>query len=88
MASYNVILKPSVEKDLRPLSPSVLKRVLKCIEALADDPFPHGSLKLAGAEQLYRIRVGEYRIVYTVAGGSRQVIVYYVRHRRDVYRSL
>ena len=77
MASYNVILKPSV-----------LKRVFRRIEALANDPFPHGSLKLAGSEQLYRVRVGEYRIVYTVAGGARQVIVYYVRHRRDGYRSL
>ena len=88
MASYNVILQPSVEKDLRALPTSVRKRVFKRIEALADGPFPHGSLKLAGAEQLYRIRVGEYRIVYAVAGGSRHVTVYYVRHRRDVYRSL
>jgi len=88
MASYKVILKPSVEKDLRSLPPAILKRVFKRIEALEDDPRPHGSLKLAGAEQLYRIRVGEYRIVYTVDSDSRQVIVYYVRHRRDVYRSL
>lgn len=88
MASCNVILKPSVEKDLRALPTSVRKRVLKRIEALADDPLPHGSLKVAGSEQLYRIRVGEYRVVYTVAAGARQVIVYYVRHRRDVYRSL
>jgi mRNA interferase RelE/StbE len=88
MASYNVILKPSVEKDLRSLPSPVLKRVFKRIQALADDPFPRGLLKLAGAEQLYRVRVGEYRIVYTVDSDSRQVIVYYVRHRRDVYRSL
>ncbi len=88
MASYKVILKPSVEKDLRSLPPVVLKRVFKRIQTLEDDPRPHGSLKLAGAEQLYRMRAGEYRIVYSVDDDSRQVIVYYVRHRRDVYRSL
>jgi mRNA interferase RelE/StbE len=88
MASYKVILKPSVEKDLRSLPQSALKRVFKRIEALGDDPCPRGSLKLAGAEQLYRIRVGDYRIVYTVDKDSRQVVVYYVRHRRDVYRQL
>ena len=88
MASYRVILKPSVEKDLRSLPLSVVKRIFGHVEALEDDPFPRGSLKLAGAEQLYRIRVGDYRIVYAVDRSSRQVIVYYVRHRRDVYRDL
>jgi mRNA interferase RelE/StbE len=88
MASYKVTLKPSVEKDLRSLPPSALRRAFKRIEALENDPCPRGSLKLAGAEQLYRIRVGDYRIVYTVDKDSRQVVVYYVRHRRDVYRQL
>ena len=88
MASYKVILKPSVEKDLRSLPSSVLKRVFQRIEALEDNPRPRGSLKLAGAEQLYRIRIGDYRIVYTVDESSAQVVVYYVRHRRDVYRQL
>jgi mRNA interferase RelE/StbE len=88
MASYKVILKPSVEKDLRVLPALTRKRVFQRIEALEDNPCPRGSLKLAGAEQLYRLRVGDYRIVYTVDRGSRHVIVYYVRHRRDVYRQL
>ena len=88
MASYSIILKPSVEKDLRSLPAAVLKRVFRRIEALARDPRPHGSLKLAGAEQLYRVRVGDYRIVYIVDKDSQPVIVFYVRHRRDVYRQL
>ena len=88
MASYKVILKPSVEKDLRSLPSSVLKRVFQRIEALEDNPRPRGSLKLAGAEQLYRIRLGGYRIVYNVDESPAQVVVYYVRHRRDVYRQL
>jgi mRNA interferase RelE/StbE len=88
MASYRVILKPSVEKDLRSLPQSVVVRVFKQVETLQDNPLPRGSRKLSGAEELYRIRVGDYRIIYAIDKGGRQVIVYYVRHRRDVYRQL
>lgn len=88
MASYNIIFKPSIEKDLRPLPKSVIARLLKQIEALRDDPLPGGSVKLAGAEQLYRIRVGDYRVVYGIDKEAKQVTIHYVRHRRDVYRKL
>jgi mRNA interferase RelE/StbE len=88
MASYKVILKPSVEKDLRSLPREVVKRVFRRIEMLKDDPLPRQSLKLSGAEQLYRIRVGEYRIVFGVDKEHLQVTIHHVRHRRDVYRQL
>jgi mRNA interferase RelE/StbE len=88
MASYNIVFKPSVEKDLRSLPASVAQRAFERVAALQNDPFPRGSLKLAGAEQLYRIRVSDYRIIYSVDKNSRQVMIYYVRHRRDVYRQL
>jgi len=88
MASYKVILKPSVEKDLRSLPREVVKRVFRRIEMLKDDPLPRQSLKLSGAEQLYRIRVGEYRIVIGVDKEHLQVTIHHVRHRRDVYRQL
>ena len=88
MASYKIVLKPSIEKDLRSLPPSVVERVFRRIEALRDDPRPRHSLKLAGAEELHRIRVGEYRVIYGVQKESRQIIVYYVRHRREIYRLL
>ena len=55
------------------------------IEALADDPTPGHSVKLAGAEALYRIRVGDYRVIYGVDHPSKQVIIHYVRHRKDAY---
>jgi mRNA interferase RelE/StbE len=63
MASYKITFKPSVEKDLRALPKSVIARVLDHIQALVDDPLPRQSIKLAGAENLYRIRVSDYRIV-------------------------
>jgi len=59
MASYKVVFKPSVEKDLRSLPKSVTARVFKQVEALKDEPFPRQSIKLAGAEQLCRIRRGD-----------------------------
>ena len=88
MASYNVIFKPSVEKDLRSLPRAVAGRIFKRIEALGENPLPRQSLKLGGAEQLYRIRAGDHRVIYGVDKDNRQVIVYYVRHRRDAYRRL
>jgi len=88
MASYKVILKPSVEKDLRSLPQTLVVRIFGHIEALQENPFPRGMRKLSAAEELYRVRVGDYRIVYAVDKHDRRVIVYYVRHRRDVYRHL
>lgn len=88
MASYRIIFKPSVEKDLRTVPKQVAARVFQRIKDLADDPLPRQSLKLAGAEHLYRIRVGDYRIIYSVDQPAKQVIVQYVRHRRDAYRDM
>jgi len=87
MAFYNVILKPSLQKDFRPLPKSVVERVMKRIEKLKDEPFPHGVEKLEGTERLYRIRVGDYRIIYEVDTQAREITVHYVRHRREVYRA-
>ena len=56
------------------------------VELLAEEPFPHGSEKLAGADHTYRIRVGDYRVVYEVFVPSEIVEIQRVRHRKDVYR--
>jgi len=66
VASYNVRFKPSVEKDILRLPKYVVPRVWDRIDNLKSDPFPHQAIKLSGAERLYRIRVGEYRLVYEV----------------------
>ena len=88
MDSYSINFKPSVEKDLRPLSKTLVSRVMKRIERLRTDPFPRQAIKLSGTERLYRIRVGDYRIVYEVDTQAREVTIHYVRHRREVYRAL
>jgi len=88
MTFYNISFKPSVEKDLRPLPKSAVARVIEQIESLKTDPFPRQAIELSGAERLYRIRVGNYRIVYEVDIRIKQVMIHYVRHRREAYRSL
>lgn len=88
MDSYNVNFKPSVEKDLRSLSRTLVSRVMERIERLKTDPFPRQAIKLSGTERLYRVRVGDYRIVYEVDIQAEQITIHYVRHRREVYRAL
>jgi len=88
MASYKVIPKPSVEKDLRSLPKPAIARVLRAFDVLGKDPFPRQALKLEGGEQLYRLRVGDYRVVYGVDQKAKEIVIHHVRHRRDVYRKL
>ena len=85
MAIYELLYKPSVAKDLRGLPKADIRRILARTEALRTNPRPVGSEKLAGSEQ-YRIRQGNYRILYTI--DDTQVIVEVVKigHRKDVYR--
>jgi len=88
MGSYSISFKPSVEKDLRHLSRTLVSRVMECIEKLKTDPLPRRAVKLSAAERLYRVRVGDYRIVYEVDTEAKQITIHYVRHRREVYRAL
>lgn len=83
---YEVLLEAAAERDLRRLPASVHDRVITAIRALATDPRPPGSRKLTGSKNDWRIRVGDYRVVYEIADAVRVVRVNRVRHRRDVYR--
>ena len=88
MATYSLSFKPSVEKDLLTIPRAVAARIFTRIEQLPGNPLPSQSSKLQGAERLYRLRVGDYRVVYEVDREALRIVVHYVRHRRDVYRSL
>jgi len=85
MERFNIVFKPSVEKDLRYLPQTVLARILKKIQELKNNPISRESIKITGAEHLYRIRVGDYRVIYGIDKNKMEVIIHYVRHRRDVY---
>jgi mRNA interferase RelE/StbE len=83
---YRVLLERGAERDLSRLSSEVHDRVIVAIQALALDPRPPGCRKLTGSKDDWRIRVGDYRVVYEIADQIRIVRVNRVRHRREVYR--
>ena len=85
MASYRIVFKQSVAKDLRPIPKKDVQRILKRINSLADDPRPVGVEKLSGDEK-YRIRQSNYRILYVIEDDIVTVTIVKVGHRRDVYR--
>lgn len=85
MASYKIVFKQSVAKDLRQIPDKDVQRILQRIDGLADDPRPAGAEKLSGEEK-YRIRQGRYRILYMIDDNVITVTVVKVGHRRDVYR--
>ncbi|HUO10948.1 MAG TPA: type II toxin-antitoxin system RelE/ParE family toxin [Phycisphaerae bacterium] len=86
--SYSIRFRPGVERDMSRLPRAVLLRIDKAIMALAHMPRPSGCKKLAGQAGLYRIRVGDWRIVYEIDDASRVIIIAIVGHRSDVYRGL
>jgi mRNA interferase RelE/StbE len=88
MIAYTLEFKASVEKDLRKVPKDRLHDILKKIEELAEVPLPSDSKKLSGAEHLYRVRVGDYRITYEVMHKTKNVTIFYVRNRRSAYRGL
>ena len=83
---YRVLLERGAERDLGRLSSDIHDRVFAAIRALAKNPRPHGCRKLTGSKNDWRIRMGDYRIVYEIADAAREVRVNRVRHRREVYR--
>jgi mRNA interferase RelE/StbE len=87
MAEYRVLLRRSVGKDLERVPKRELRRILGRIGLLAQDPRPPGHEKLAG-ENRYRVRQGDYRIVYSVQDSDLSVWIVKVGHRRDVYDRL
>ena len=84
MAKYKIEIKRSAVKEIKKLSVKELKRILKVIEELADNPKPIGAIKLSNQE-LYRIRVGNYRILYEILDYQLKIIIVKVGHRKDVY---
>lgn len=86
MAKYRIEVSATAEKQIRKLNKADQIRVLRAIQNLAKEPRPPGTRKLRGYEDVYRIRVGTYRILYSIESGRLLIIVLKVGHRRDVYR--
>lgn len=86
--TYRVEITPAAERDIRRLPADVRSRVETKLRRLPDDPRPPGVQKLRGDVERYRIRVGNYRLVYDVEDALLLVVVVGAAHRRDVYRKL
>lgn len=86
MSLYNVKLMPQAQKDLDGFSGRLLSRFEKIILGLYDEPRPHNSKKLSGGGSRWRIRVGDYRILYEIDDSQKVVKVYRIAHRKEVYR--
>ena len=85
MEKYRIELKKSVQKDFESIPRKDLQRIISAIESLADDPRPPQSRKLSGREQ-YRLRQGNYRILYSIQDDLLIIFVVAVGHRKEVYR--
>lgn len=83
---YEVLLLPAAARELRKLPPELHPRITTALASLKD-PRQHGAAKLQGSDDRWRIRVGDYRIIYRIDDDIYQVIVNRIAHRRDVYRS-
>jgi mRNA interferase RelE/StbE len=83
---YSVLLERAAEKDLARLSAEIHDRVIDAIKALGKNPRPSGCRKLVGSTNDWRIRVGDYRVVYEIADTIRVVRINRVRHRKEIYR--
>lgn len=86
MTDYKITFARSARRELQSFQAEIVVRILRKIEALATEPRPKGSTKLRGRSELWRIRVGVYRIVYGIDDSTRTVDITLIRHRKDVYR--
>jgi len=83
---YTVVFARSARKELQALDRTIAGRILKRIEALRLEPRPSGCKKLEGTDDLWRIRIGDWRVVYSVDDARTLVEVSVIRHRREAYR--
>jgi mRNA interferase RelE/StbE len=84
--SYRILFTPRAERDLSALPERDRARLARRIDGLATDPRPSSAKKLSGAEDLYRLRSGDYRVIYLIENRIVTVTIVRVGHRRDIYR--
>ena len=84
--AYSVKLKKSVEHDIRKIPEKTIVRIVRALETLEEEPRPKQSSKLKDTERTYRLRVGNYRIIYQIDDEQKEIIVFHIRHRKDVYK--
>jgi mRNA interferase RelE/StbE len=86
MSIYTVIIKASAQKRITKLPLVYQRKVKKVVLGLQDEPLPYGSKKLQGENNIYRIRIGVYRLLYSIEADVLTIFVFDVGHRKDIYR--
>jgi mRNA interferase RelE/StbE len=87
VAEYRVLIKSSAANEIEAVDQKKdRQRIVAKIQALADDPRPAGCEKLSGQQDRYRVRVGRYRVIYSIGDEELLVVVVRVGHRKDIYR--
>ena len=86
MANYKIEITATAEKSLKKIPKKDLQKIIEAIQVLAISPFPDGCRKLRGEEDVYRVRQGNYRIIYEVIGSKLIVLVLKIGHRKDIYK--
>jgi mRNA interferase RelE/StbE len=83
---HEVLLERAVERDLKALSRAVYQRIVSHLQALSQNPRPPGCKKITGSRSDWRIRIGDYRVIYEIDDRAKVVKVMRIRHRREAYR--
>lgn len=86
MDGYEVVLRPAAQRDLRKISEPSYGRIIAELNSLKEQPRPPGVRKLVGQDNEWRVRVGDYRILYEIDDFNRIVRIFRIAHRREVYR--
>ncbi|MHA1330910.1 MAG: type II toxin-antitoxin system RelE family toxin [Candidatus Hodarchaeales archaeon] len=88
MDYFQIVIARSAKKEMRKIANKDLPRIIDKIKKLSINPFPSQATKLEGFRNLYRIRSGKYRIIYTVDTNEKFITILHVRHRKDIYQNL
>ena len=83
---YDIYLESAAERDLKRLSPTAFRRLIEHIRSLAENPRPAGCHKIMGSRSDWRIRVGDYRVIYEIDEKAHTIKLMRIRHRREAYR--
>ena len=86
MAGYNILISASAEKALKKVPKKDRIKIVRFIQTLAISPFPQGVRKLIGEQNVYRVRQGNYRVIYELKNKKLIILILKIGHRKDIYR--
>ncbi len=86
MVNYNIVISSTAEKSLKKIPKKDIQKIVEAIQILSINPFPNGCRKLSGEENSYRIRQGNYRIIYAVDANKLLILILKIGHRKEIYK--